>query len=122
MGRAEADRLAYCKVQVGDHTHCEGGGKGGLSAMEELEVLHSHRKQADQSVGEACTHNHAGAQNCCNRYFQGVHRCYNWCHEVVHSFLEVGYIDLEERHRYLGEVHSCPQADRSCVREDHRHH
>jgi len=121
MGRAEADRLAYCKVQVGDHTHCEGGGKDDLS-MEELEVPHTHRKQADQSVREACTHYHAGAQNCCNRYFQGVHRCYNWCHEVVHSFLEVGYIDLEERHRYLGEVHSCPQADRSCVREDHRHH
>ena len=79
MGRAEADRLACCKVLMVHYTHCEVGGKGGGLSMEELKVLRSHRKPAEESVGEARTYflqdSHAVDQNCCSRYSQGVHSC-----------------------------------------------
>ena len=74
MGRAEACRLACCKASMVDYTHCGDACKAVLS-MEELEVLRSHRKQAEELVGEACAHCHVVDQHCCNRYSQDVHSC-----------------------------------------------
>ena len=74
MGRAEACRLACCKASMVDYTHCGDACKAVLS-MEELVVLRSHRKQAEELVGEACAHCHVVDQHCCNRYSQDVHSC-----------------------------------------------